>query len=78
VKLSKQSDGMADGHKSWGQWTAAAVIVATGGASYPATGSTGDGIRLAEKLGHSIVPLLPSLVPLETEEPWVRALQGSH
>lgn len=43
-----------------------AVILATGGASYPATGSTGDGYRLAESAGHSIVPVRPALVPLET------------
>lgn len=41
-----------------------AVVLATGGASYPATGSTGDGYRIAEKAGHNIVPLRPALVPL--------------
>jgi hypothetical protein len=46
--------------------TADAVIVATGGASYPATGSTGDGYRLAASAGHRIVPVRPALVPLET------------
>ncbi|NQU65993.1 MAG: NAD(P)/FAD-dependent oxidoreductase [SAR324 cluster bacterium] len=44
-----------------------AVILATGGASYPATGSTGDGYRLARSVGHTIVPIRPALVPLETE-----------
>ena len=44
------------------------IIVATGGASYPATGSSGDGYVIAEKLGHTITPIKPSLVPLETEE----------
>jgi len=43
-----------------------AVILATGGASYPATGSSGDGYRLAKSAGHSIVPIRPALVPLET------------
>ncbi|MDZ7699133.1 MAG: NAD(P)/FAD-dependent oxidoreductase [Deltaproteobacteria bacterium] len=43
-----------------------AVILTTGGASYPATGSTGDGYRLAERAGHPIVPIRPALVPLET------------
>jgi predicted Rossmann fold flavoprotein len=52
------------------------VIVATGGLSYPLTGSTGDGYRFARELGHSIVPPKPSLVPLEIEEPWVSDLQG--
>ena len=44
------------------------VILATGGVSYPATGSTGDGYRMAEALGHTIVPQEGSLVPLEAEE----------
>lgn len=52
------------------------VILATGGASYTGTGSTGDGYRIAKKAGHSIVELKPSLVPLTTLEPWVKELQG--
>ncbi|OPJ56387.1 ferredoxin--NADP reductase [Alkalithermobacter paradoxus] len=52
------------------------VIIATGGASYPATGSTGDGYKFAKENGHTIVPLKPSLVPLETMEDWVKDLQG--
>lgn len=52
------------------------VILATGGLSYPRTGSTGDGYRMAEKLGHSIVSLKPALVPLETKEGFVKDLQG--
>ncbi len=44
------------------------VILATGGMSYPATGSTGDGYRMAEELGHTVTRLSPSLVPLETVE----------
>ena len=50
------------------------VILATGGLSYPTTGSTGDGYRFAKKLGHTITPLKPSLVPLETYEG--KELQG--
>ncbi|MGI6065007.1 MAG: NAD(P)/FAD-dependent oxidoreductase [Bacillota bacterium] len=53
-----------------------AVILATGGSSYPGTGSTGDGYQMARESGHKIVPLRPSLVPLVTEEDWVRELQG--
>ncbi len=53
-----------------------AVILATGGASYPATGSTGDGFRMARQLGHNVTPILPALVPLETEEDFVRDVQG--
>ena len=52
------------------------VILAAGGASYPGTGSTGDGYRMAAALGHRIVPLKPSLIPLETEEEWVKEVQG--
>lgn len=44
------------------------VIVATGGASYPLTGSTGDGYTLAKQAGHSVTPLIPSLIPIVTEE----------
>jgi predicted Rossmann fold flavoprotein len=56
--------------------TAKAVIVATGGASYPGTGSTGDGYRLAKALGHTIVPIRPALVPLVIKEGHAEALQG--
>ena len=53
------------------------VILATGGKSYPLTGSTGDGYRLAEKLGHSITPIKPSLVPLEVyDKAECQELQG--
>jgi predicted Rossmann fold flavoprotein len=52
------------------------VILATGGVSYPSTGSTGDGLDIAEKLGHKITPLKPGLVPLKTDEEWVKELQG--
>lgn len=62
--------------KSGAHYKADAVILAVGGASYPGTGSTGDGYEMAKKLGHTIVPLRPSLVPLETEEEWVKDLQG--
>lgn len=53
-----------------------AVIVATGGLSYPSTGSTGDGIKWAAKLGLHTVKCRPSLVPIETKEDYVRELQG--
>lgn len=52
------------------------VVLATGGASYPATGSTGDGYRLAGEAGHAVIPPKPSLIPLVTHEGWPRALQG--
>ena len=53
-----------------------AVIFATGGASYSRTGSTGDGYRLMQDVGHAIVPTRPALVPLETEKSTVRGLAG--
>lgn len=53
-----------------------AVILTTGGISYPATGSTGDGFGFAGKLGHSLKECVPSLVPLETKQLWCRDLQG--
>lgn len=52
------------------------VILATGGASYPSTGSTGDGYRMAKKVGHNIKPIHPSLVPFVIKEEWCKALQG--
>ena len=53
-----------------------AVVLACGGLSYPSTGSTGDGYRFAEALGHTIVPPSPVLSGLETEEAWPASLQG--
>ncbi len=55
---------------------AKAVIVATGGLSYPQTGSDGDGYRFAEAAGHTIVSPKASLVPLETKEKWAKELMG--
>lgn len=53
-----------------------AVILATGGRSYPLTGSDGSGHRLARKLGHTVTPLSPSLVPIESPDPLCAELQG--
>ncbi|MDD6479550.1 MAG: NAD(P)/FAD-dependent oxidoreductase [Oscillospiraceae bacterium] len=52
------------------------VIIATGGKSYPLTGSTGDGYKLAEKLGHTVTELSPSLVPIVLHEGFCSALSG--
>lgn len=57
-------------------YNAVSVLVATGGKSYPGTGSDGDGYRFAEKLGHTIVPLKPSLVPLVAEEDYCTEMMG--
>nr|WP_296962857.1 NAD(P)/FAD-dependent oxidoreductase [uncultured Mediterraneibacter sp.] len=53
-----------------------AVIVATGGISYPSTGSTGDGYRFAKEAGHRVTELLPSLVPMEVRQWYAKELQG--
>ena len=53
-----------------------AVILCTGGLSYPSTGSTGDGLLMAGELGLAVTPTAPSLVPFETKEDWCRELQG--
>ncbi|MCL2388532.1 MAG: NAD(P)/FAD-dependent oxidoreductase, partial [Defluviitaleaceae bacterium] len=59
-----------------GIYHADAIIIATGGLSYPSTGSTGDGYHFATILGHTIKPTYPSLVPLIVKEPWVADLTG--
>jgi len=53
-----------------------ALIISTGGLSYPSTGSTGDGYTWAKQLGHNINPTFPALVPLLSPEPWIPALEG--
>ncbi|NLC38407.1 MAG: NAD(P)/FAD-dependent oxidoreductase [Clostridia bacterium] len=73
LHTSTRLTGVQVGYKSF---PAKAVILATGGLSYPTTGSTGDGYLLAQKLGHQVTPLRPSLVPLELAESWVGKLKG--
>ncbi len=63
---------LANGHTH----PASAVILAAGGASYPGTGSTGDGFRLAEAVGHTIVPIRPAVIPLDTGGDTARQLEG--
>lgn len=53
-----------------------ALIIATGGKSYPTTGSTGDGYEFAKKLGHTVTKLTPGLVPFNSKEEYVKDLQG--
>lgn len=55
---------------------ASKVVLATGGLSYPSTGSTGDGHRMAERLGHTVKECSPALVPFEIKESWCAKLQG--
>ncbi|MBR2917069.1 MAG: NAD(P)/FAD-dependent oxidoreductase [Clostridia bacterium] len=62
--------------KNRGKLFSDSVIIATGGVSYPKTGSTGDGYKWAKKLGHTIVEPKPSLAPLDTKEEWSFKLAG--
>lgn len=75
-EIRKNADGRfsitAGGHS----YTADRVILATGGLSYPKTGSDGSGYRLAEALGHTVTPRHPSLVPLESPDPTPPMMQG--
>ena len=63
---------LTDGRKI----SADAVVVATGGISYPSTGSTGDGYRMAEDCGHHMIDVKPALVPFTVKENWPLSLQG--
>jgi len=86
VKITLQTEVkellIEDGHVcgvrlSDGTWLKAdAVVVATGGISYPSTGSTGDGYRMAEKTGHRVTDVKPALVPFTVKENWPLSLQG--
>lgn len=70
-------DGQIIGVKtSKGDVKADSVIIATGGKSYPLTGSTGDGYRMAKEVGHTIIEPKPSLVPIVTNEKWVSEIMG--
>ena len=70
-------DGKVEGVVADGErYGAKCVIVCTGGASYPRTGSNGDGYRFAKKMGHKVVPIRPSLVPLVAEGKLCAHLQG--
>ena len=64
--VERDNDGFAVG-VAGKRWQAASVVLATGGASYPETGSTGDGYRLAHALGHTVVEPRPALAPVEPE-----------
>ena len=78
VKEILTEDGRAKGVRlSSGRTIAAdAVIVATGGISYPSTGSTGDGYRFARECGHKVTDLSPALVPMEVKEWYAKELMG--
>lgn len=76
-ELALQNKQIIGGYDYPGRlYPADAVIIATGGVTYPATGSTGDGYALAAQAGHTIIPPKPSLVPLETVESWPSEVSG--
>lgn len=62
--------------ESGSEYFSSSVLIATGGKSYPLTGSTGDGYELAKQAGHSVVPPVPSLIPILTKEADVKEMQG--
>lgn len=74
--IKKTDDGFLLKLENRGNLKADKVIIATGGASYPVTGSTGDGYRFAKNLGHTIVTPTPSLVPLTTKGDIARKMMG--
>ena len=76
ISVKKQEDGTFVVTTTQKEYFFDSVIIATGGRSYPLTGSDGSGHRLARKLGHTITPLYPSLVPLESPSHIPEALQG--
>ncbi len=76
VSLTMAENRVAGAVGEKGSYAADAVIIATGGISYPATGSTGDGYRMAQDAGHTIVEPTASLVPLVSDDPACAAMQG--
>ena len=77
VKRILQTDGMVTGVESdKGTFDCDSVIIATGGISYPSTGSTGDGFAFAKDTGHRVTELYPSLIPILTKEKWPADISG--
>ena len=76
VSVTKTEAGFSLRLKEHGKLSCLKVIIATGGASYPQTGSTGDGYRFAKELGHTVVPPKPSLVPLTAKGSLPKKLMG--
>jgi predicted Rossmann fold flavoprotein len=82
LALNEPVRELASGESGWAVTTServlqtAHIILTTGGQSYPGSGTTGDGYRLASRLGHTIVPPRPALVPVTVAVPWVAELRG--
>ncbi len=75
-KVESDDGGCVVTLKDGGVVKTESAVIATGGASYPSTGSTGDGYRFAKELGHTVTPLSPSLVPLTVREGYAAKMQG--
>lgn len=74
----KIADGRIESLQAQGyELSAASYIFATGGVSHPETGSTGDGFKFLEELGHTVVTPTPTIVPLKVHEAWVKRLKGT-
>lgn len=76
VEIKKEGNSFRLFFASGRHTAARRVILATGGSSFSFTGSSGNGFTIARKFGHTIVPLMPGLVPLRTKEAWVKGLKG--
>ncbi len=76
VSVSKENENIILKEKNGKKYIGDACIIATGGISYPVTGSTGDGYKFAEKIGHTITERYPSLVPFNIKEEFCKELQG--
>ena len=76
IDVEKKNDRITKLILRKGESAANCYILCTGGKSFPGTGSTGDGFRWSEKLGHHVTQLTPALVPINIKETWVRDLQG--
>ncbi len=74
--ILRESDRVVGVRTNSGVRVASRVILASGGASYSRTGSAGEGYRMAQELGHTLMPIRPALVPLEAEEGYTHDLQG--
>ena len=76
LSLRREGEALLGVEGERGFYPCGAAVIATGGVSYPLTGSTGDGYALAQALGHTVVPPRPSLVPLVAEQAFCARMQG--
>ncbi|TVL98770.1 MAG: aminoacetone oxidase family FAD-binding enzyme [Candidatus Brocadia sp. WS118] len=77
LRLNSKSNRVSGVETNSGSIFGNNILIATGGRSYPATGSAGDGYKLASSVGHTICPPYPAIIAFETEETWVKSLQGT-